>query len=74
MNIFTICFIATRDIIVSLVLTAVFVILVLNLLNDKSNYCILPKSYTKIDLNKDGEISPQEIEHAYNVLKNAGKL
>ena len=41
--IFTVSFVATRDIIASLIITASFVIIVLNLFNEKSNYCVLPK-------------------------------
>ena len=73
-SIFAILFIATRDIKISLILTAVFVIIFLNLLNEKSDYCILPDSYKQLDKNKDGVISNEEIEHAYNILKRAGKL
>ena len=72
--IFTIAFIATRDVIVSLIITATFVIIVLNLFNDESEYCILPKSLRALDLNNDGEISPDEIEKAYKLLKKAGKI
>ena len=72
--IFTIVFIATRDIKVSLIITAAFVIIVLNLFNDQSDYCVLPKSFRNLDTNMDGEISPDEIERAYNLLKKAGKL
>lgn len=73
-SIFTILFIATRDIKISLILTAAFVIIFLNLLNEDSDYCILPESYKKLDKNRDGVISDKEIEYAYNVLKKAGKL
>lgn len=73
-SIFAILFIATRDIKISLILTAAFVIIFLNLLNEQSDYCILPDSYKKLDKNKDGIISNEEIEHAYNVLRKAGKL
>ena len=72
--IFTIAFIATRDIIASLIITASFIIIVLNLFNTTSKYCILPKSLIKLDKNKDGIISPNEIKNAYNTLKKAGKL
>ena len=72
--IFTIVFIATRDIKVSLILTAAFVIIVLNLFNDKSDYCVLPKSFRNLDTNMDGEITPDEIHRAYKVLKKTGKL
>lgn len=72
--IFTVCFISTRDIIVSLILTASFIIIVLNLFNDESEYCILPKSFRNLDLNNDGKISPEEIKKAYETLKKAGKI
>ena len=72
--IFSIVFIATRDIKISLILTACFIVFTLNLFNDKSKYCILPKSFRNLDTNLDGEISPQEIERAYRILKKTGKL
>jgi hypothetical protein len=40
--VFTVVFISTRDIKVSLVSTAVFVILVSGIFNEDSKYCILP--------------------------------
>jgi len=72
--IFTVAFIATKDIMASFIITAVFIILVLNLFNHKSKYCILHPGIKKIDYNKDGVISPEEIEAAYDILKRAGKL
>ena len=42
--VFTIAFIATRDVIVAFILTGVFVVLVSNLFNENSNYCIIGKS------------------------------
>lgn len=72
--IFTIIFIATKDLKVSIILTAAFVIIALNLFNDKSKFCILPQSFKNLDTNMDGEISPDEIERAYNILKKTGKL
>ena len=49
--IFTIAFIATRDIIASLIITASFIIIVLNLFNSSSKYCILPAELKKYDTN-----------------------
>ena len=72
--IFSIIFISTRDIKISLIVTASFVILGLHLLNSKSKFCILPKSFKELDLNSDGKISPEEIEKAYLKLKKNGKL
>lgn len=72
--IFTMAWMGTRDIIVSLILTAVFVVLAEFLLNTKSNYCILPKKYyLKIDQNKDGVISDMEINKAIELLEKAKK-
>ena len=56
--IFTVAFIATRDVIASLIITS----------------CLLPKNISEIDTNTDGVISPEEIENAYNILKKAGKI
>ena len=62
--IFTIVFIATRDIIVSLLVTAAFIIIVLNLFNGDSEYCILPDYLKQFDTNKDGKLSKGEIINA----------
>ena len=72
--IFTVSFVATRDVIASLIITASFVILVLNLFNENSEYCVIPKSFKKIDTNNDGKVSPEEIKNAYEILKRAGKI
>ena len=73
--IFTIFFVATRDIKTSIILTAAFIIIVLELFNEKSKSCILPKSLIKlIDTNKDGHLSKEEIANAMNILKRAGHL
>jgi len=72
--IFTVAFIATKDILASFVITAVFIILVLNLFNRKSKYCVLPPSFKKLDSDKNGKISPEEIKAAHDILRRAGKL
>ena len=72
--IFTVAFIATKDIMTSFIITAIFIIFVLNLFNRKSKYCILSPSIKKIDSNKDGKISSEEIKAAHDILKRAGKL
>jgi len=72
--IFTMAFVATRDIIASLIITACFVIIVLNLFNTTSKYCILPQNIKDLDLNGDGYISPKEIAKAFEILKKTGKL
>tara|TARA_Y100000385_G_C12942741_1_gene571893 strand:+ start:362 stop:745 length:384 start_codon:yes stop_codon:yes gene_type:complete len=72
--IFTVAFIATKDIIASLIITASFVIIVLNLFNSQSKYCVLPSSVREFDLNNDGNLSPLEIKKAYFKLKSEGKI
>ena len=73
--IFTMAWMGTRDIFVALVLTAVFVVLSNFLLNNKSNYCILPDKYKHInvDTNNDGRISDIEINQAIETLEKAKK-
>jgi hypothetical protein len=50
--IFTLCFFATRDVIVSLTLTAAFVILVGNVFNENSKYSIIKKPFREISKNE----------------------
>ena len=73
--IFTISFIATKDLIISFIITAVFIILANFVFNEKSKYNILPEKYKKlasiIDTNKDKIISDDEINKAYEVLNKA---
>lgn len=68
--IFTMAFIATRDIVASLIITAAFIIIVLNLFNTESDYCIINKKNKPLT----EQITPEQIENAYNILKKAGKL
>ena len=71
--IFTVFFIATRDVKTSIILTAAFVVIALELFNEKSKLCILPKSIIDaIDTNKDGKLSHEEIQNALKILKKAG--
>lgn len=68
--VFTIFFTATRDIYKSFILTAIFIIFVTGLFNEKSKYCILPKHMTFVP--KEGRtISNKEIEYAKEVLEIA---
>jgi hypothetical protein len=73
--IFTISFIATKDLIISFIITAVFIILANFVFNEKSKYNILPEKYKKlasiIDTNKDKIISDDEINKAYDILNKA---
>ena len=73
--IFTIAFINTKDLIVSFIITGIFIILANFVFNEKSKYNILPEKYKKlaqlIDTNKDNIISENEINKAYDILKKA---
>tara|TARA_B110000046_G_C12708255_1_gene279463 strand:+ start:148 stop:543 length:396 start_codon:yes stop_codon:yes gene_type:complete len=73
LSIFTVFFVATRDIKTSIILTAAFIIIALELFNEKSVNCILPKRLLDtIDTNKDGKLSPSEIQNALKLLEKAG--
>ena len=73
--IFSVCWMGTRDIYTSIILTSAFFILTQHLFNEDSDYCILPKKYRQfhlaLDTNNDGEISQVEINDAVNLLTKA---
>lgn len=73
--IFVAAFVATREIISSLIITAVFVILANFVFNENCKYNILPKRYKNVinemDFNKDGRVSDVEIKKATEILKKA---
>jgi hypothetical protein len=71
--IFTMAWMGTRDIVVAFILTASFVVLADFLLNNKSNFCILPEKYKylKVDINHDGKITDIEINKAIETLEKA---
>ena len=73
--IFTIAFINTKDLILSFIITGIFIILANFVFNEKSKYNILPDKYKKlasiIDTNKDKIVSDEEINNAYEILKKA---
>ena len=73
--IFSIVWMATRDIYISIVLTASFIILSDYILNENSTYCCIPNKYKYINKilsdNNDSIISPMEIKAAEDLLKKA---
>jgi hypothetical protein len=75
MLIFAMVFMTTRDLITSLLITGAFSAMTNHLFNEKSEYCIIPHKLRKIayeiDLNSDGSISPEEEQHALQVLRKA---
>ena len=72
--IFVIVFIAIRDVKKSLIITLLFIIIILELFNEKSKYCIIPNTIKKIDTNNDGKISMKEITEAFHLLKSNGYI
>ena len=72
--IFCIAFVATRDVVSSLIIMLLFIVIFSYFLNENSNYCILPKKYIiNIDQNKDGIISKEEIEKSKKLLDKLSK-
>ncbi len=69
--IFSILWIGTRDIYSSLILTAVFVLLVDYLFNENSRYCIIPEKYKELREDLGERVTQQEINHAIYTLKRA---
>ena len=75
--IFAISFTATRDILISIIITSAFFIVSNVLFHEESKHCIIPKRMKRIkaliDTNNDGHISAQEEEKALEILKRADK-
>ncbi len=75
MIIFAIVFMATHDIVTSLLLTGAFVVLADYLFNDQSRFCIIPGHLRRIamavDADGDNRISPMEERDAIEVLRKA---
>ena len=72
---FSMLFMATKDILQSILMTAAFVILTDHLLNHESRFCVIPAHLNRIalaaDRNGDNIISEEEEEKAIEVLKRA---
>jgi len=77
MLIFAMMFMATRDLIIAIIMTASFVILADYIFNENSRFCILPPSIKRIvdviDENEDNIISPEEEKKAMDILMKAKK-
>tara|TARA_Y100000813_G_C23952481_1_gene253306 strand:- start:29 stop:559 length:531 start_codon:yes stop_codon:yes gene_type:complete len=75
--IFSLLWMGTRDIVISLILTAVFVLLANYLFNEESRFCLMPNKLKEIkeliDTDGDGKLSEKEINNAIDILKNAEK-
>lgn len=60
--VFTVVFVATRDIYVSLIVTAIFIILVSGLFNENSRFCLVTKPVIN-------QISNEEYKNAIKTIK-----
>jgi hypothetical protein len=73
--VFTISWMATRNIYMSLGLTAVFIVLADFIMNEKSKYCLLPKKFIRSrrmnELVDNKILSEKEINDALEVLEKA---
>lgn len=73
--IFSMLFMATKDVIISILMTAAFNILSDHLLNDQSSLCIMPERLKalsdSIDVNNDNIISDEEKQNAIRILNRA---
>ena len=73
--IFLTVFTGTRDLLLSLFLTAAFIILSGTIFNENSKFCVIPEIYkylyNELDINKDGKITDAEIKNAQNILYRA---
>ena len=75
--IFSIIWMGTRDVLISIAMTAVFSVLTQHLFNEESSFCIIPhnlRMYEKhSDDDKDGHITPEEVENATRILEKVKK-
>ena len=73
--IFAVAWMGTHDIVLSILLTAAFMILANYLFNEKSSLCIMSAKYKNLDkildTNEDGIITSEEIEKARQTLQKA---
>ena len=70
---FTVFFTATRDIWISFLLTAAFVILVSGIFNDDSYYCLIPKKYRNYEILPGQKISKEDIDKAKQIIELSEK-
>jgi hypothetical protein len=72
MLIFSLIFMATHDIVLSILMTAAFTVLSNYAFNENSQFCIIPEKYKKLiktlDTDNDGKVSQKEIEQAIATL------
>ena len=69
--VFTVVFVSTRDVLVSLVVTAVFIVLVSGIFNENSRYCIVTKPVIK-QVTQDDYKEAKKVIKLFEMQKKAG--
>jgi hypothetical protein len=72
--VFSILWVGTRDIFISLILTVVFIVFVDYLFNENSRYCIIPEKYKELREELGEKVTQQEVNQAIYTLKKARKI
>jgi hypothetical protein len=72
--VFAVCWMGTRDVLLSFIMTALFVLFTDYLFHENSRYCVFGEEYKSklvslIDVNNDGVISKEEMDRAIGLLK-----
>lgn len=75
--VFSICWMGTRDIYVSIMMTLVFVLLANYAFNEDSALCVMPETFRRlkdtIDSDEDGDVSEEELKEARQTLERSKK-
>ena len=66
--VFAIFFMATRDVLVSIILTGIFILFIGSLLNDNSKFCLIKKKNPKTKI-----IDKEDVEKAKKIIKKYEK-
>ena len=73
--IFAVTLMMTRDLVIAIILTTIFIILSKFIFNEQSKFCLLPDKFktveSAIDTNKDGIVTDEEIKNAEKILQQA---
>ena len=73
--VFAILWMGTKDVITALIMTGIFHVLANHLLNEQSNFCIIPEKWRQfeevLDLDGDGKVTEAEIKKAKEILEKA---
>lgn len=71
--VFAILWMGTRDIVISLTLTLIFILFADYLLNDSSKFCIIPEKCKISPTKENKQIAAKDINNAIDILKRARK-